>query len=90
MEGGEYIEIAGGSITEIVEEDYNIYAGGHIINTASKCIFETGENKDVKIKGNLKESTASTVHKALNGDILIQGAGVTTILGQIDAKINKG
>ena len=47
MEGGEYITIAGGSITEIVEEDYNIYAGGHIINTASKCIFETGENKGV-------------------------------------------
>ena len=47
MEGGEYIEIAGGSITEIVEEDYNIYAGGHIINTAAKSIIETGENKGV-------------------------------------------
>jgi predicted chitinase len=46
-EGGEYIEIAGGSITEVVDNQYNIYAGGNIVNTAAKSVIEKGENKGV-------------------------------------------
>lgn len=48
------------------------------------------ENKSVKIIGDLDEITSTTTHKATGGDILIQSAGVTTILGLIDAKVNKG
>ena len=48
MADGEYTEIAGGYISEVVEDDYNIYAGRHIINTASKSVIECGANKGVK------------------------------------------
>ncbi|AZI34317.1 hypothetical protein [Kaistella carnis] len=48
------------------------------------------ENKTVSIIGDLKETTSTTTHKAQNGDILIQSAGVAKILGKIDAKVNKG
>jgi len=48
MAGGNYSEIAGGSITETVDGDYNIYAGRHIINTAGKSVLESGANKGVK------------------------------------------
>jgi hypothetical protein len=48
MAGGNYSETAGGSITETVDGDYNIYAGRHIINTADKSVTESGTNKGVK------------------------------------------
>ena len=48
------------------------------------------ENKTIKVTGNLNETTATTIHKAQNGDILLQSAGVAKVLGKIDAKVNKG
>jgi Rhs element Vgr protein len=48
------------------------------------------ENKNVVINGDLNETTASTTHKAKSGDILIQSAGISKILGAVDAKVNKG
>ncbi|CAM3749659.1 type VI secretion system tip protein VgrG [Flavobacterium gelidilacus] len=48
------------------------------------------ENKTVKIAGDLTETTATTTHKAEQGDILFKSAGVAKILGAIDAKVNKG
>lgn len=47
MAGGNYSEIAGGSITETVDGDYNIYAGRNIINTAGKSVLESGANKGI-------------------------------------------
>lgn len=53
--------------------------------------FETiNENKTVKISGDLKETTGTTTHKAEQGDIFFQSAGVAKVLGAIDAKVNKG
>jgi type VI secretion system secreted protein VgrG len=48
------------------------------------------ENKTMTIGGDLKETTATTTHKATGGDILIQSAGVSKLLGATDAKVNKG
>jgi hypothetical protein len=48
------------------------------------------ENKTVIIYGDLSETTATTTHKAEQGDILFKSAGVAKILGAIDAKVNKG
>lgn len=45
--GGEYTEIAGGSITEVVDDHYNLYAGKNIVNTAGKSVTEKGANKGV-------------------------------------------
>ncbi|RKS26001.1 Rhs element Vgr protein [Flavobacterium endophyticum] len=53
--------------------------------------FETiNENKTVKVNGDLKENTGTTTHKAEQGDIFFQSAGVAKVLGAIDAKVNKG
>lgn len=66
----------------------------HIINNhqfTSKNYQQTvNENKTINITGDLKESTSTTTHKAKNGDILLQSAGVAKMLGKIDAKVNKG
>lgn len=48
------------------------------------------EDKTVDVTGDLKETTSTTTHKAKNGDILIQSAGVAKVLGKVDAKVNKG
>lgn len=53
--------------------------------------FETiDQNKTVKVSGDLKENTGTTTHKAEQGDIFFQSAGVAKVLGAIDAKVNKG
>ncbi|MBE0392679.1 phage baseplate assembly protein V [Flavobacterium sp. PL002] len=48
------------------------------------------ENKTVTIGGDLKETTATTTHKAIGGDIIIKSAGVAKLLGATDAKVNIG
>jgi uncharacterized protein (DUF2345 family) len=47
-------------------------------------------DKNVMVGGNMEETTASTTHKAIKGDILMQSAGTAKLLGKIDAKVNKG
>lgn len=44
---GNYIEIAGGTITERYEEDYNLYTGGHLILEAAKSVKQTGSTSGV-------------------------------------------
>ena len=51
---------------------------------------QVNEDKKVAITGDLVETTATTTHKAISGDILIKSAGVAKVLGAIDAKVNKG
>jgi uncharacterized protein (DUF2345 family) len=51
---------------------------------------KVNEDKKVDITGNLVETTATTTHKAVGGDILIKSAGVAKVLGAVDAKVNKG
>jgi uncharacterized protein involved in type VI secretion and phage assembly len=57
---------------------------------ANEAFENINENKTVKIVGDLKETTGTTTHKAKQGDIFFQSAGVAKILGAIDAKVNKG
>ncbi|SUB88670.1 Uncharacterized protein conserved in bacteria [Porphyromonas macacae] len=47
-------------------------------------------NKEITIAGNLDEKTSETSHIAKNGDITIRSAGISRLLGQIDALVNKG
>ena len=51
---------------------------------------KVNEDKKVDITGNLVETTATTTHKAVGGDILIKSAGIAKVLGAVDAKVNKG
>ncbi|MFZ4861462.1 type VI secretion system Vgr family protein [Sphingobacterium sp. Mn56C] len=46
-------------------------------------------DKIIRVAGNLDEVTSTTTHKAKDGDVLIQSAGVAQVVGKIDAKINK-
>jgi type VI secretion system secreted protein VgrG len=48
------------------------------------------KNKTVDIRGDLKETTGTTTHKAIAGDILTKSSGVSKLLGATDAKVNKG
>ncbi|WP_395074429.1 type VI secretion system Vgr family protein [Flavobacterium sp.] len=57
---------------------------------ASEYKQDIDENKTVVIGGDLKETTGTTTHKALSGDILIQSSGISKMLGAVDAKVNKG
>ena len=57
---------------------------------ASEYKQDIDENKTVVIGGDLKETTGTTTHKALSGDILIQSSGISKVLGAVDAKVNKG
>ncbi|AWG24097.1 type VI secretion system Vgr family protein [Flavobacterium kingsejongi] len=94
------------NMTFTVGENFNINVGKDMITQVGENrtttiemkdrlqameAFETiNENKTVKIGGDLSESTATTTHKAEHGDIFFQSAGVATVLGAIDAKVNKG
>lgn len=94
------------NMTFTVGENFNINVGKDMITQVGENrtttiemkdrlqameAFETiNENKTVKIGGDLSEVTASTTHKAQQGDIFFQSAGVATVLGAIDAKVNKG
>jgi type VI secretion system secreted protein VgrG len=48
------------------------------------------KNKTMTVGGDLKETTGTTTHKAIAGDILIKSSGVSKLLGATDAKVNKG
>jgi type VI secretion system secreted protein VgrG len=48
------------------------------------------ENKEETIGGNLKVKTATTEVVARDGDILLHSAGIATVYGAVDAKVNKG
>lgn len=71
-EGGEYTEIAGGSITEVVADNYDIYAGRHIVNTAAKSVIESGKNKGVRFG-----APKSPPHKKGIVDVVMFVAGTT-------------
>jgi type VI secretion system secreted protein VgrG len=48
------------------------------------------ENKQSTIVGDLKVKTATTEIISLDGDILLHSAGIATMYGDVDAKVNKG
>lgn len=97
---------AGKDITMTAGENLNINVGNNmntnvsndntiVINQKHQFTSDSYKqtvkgDKKIAIDGKLEETTSSTTHKAKNGDILIQSAGITKILGKIDAKINKG
>jgi type VI secretion system secreted protein VgrG len=86
-------------------ENMNFNVGGNmftnisndsIINIARNYQFNSNsfkENinttKSISVLGSLEETTSETWHRAINGNVLIESAGITQILGKIDAKINK-
>ena len=53
--GGNYIEIAGGKIIELAEEDYILQAGGNIISEAAKTVTEIGLEKGVSFDEYVEE-----------------------------------
>ena len=94
------------NMTFTIGENFNISVGKDMITNVgenrsttitlndrlqAKEAFENiDENKTIKINGDLSETTGTTTHKAEQGDIFFQSAGVAKVLGAIDAKVNKG
>ncbi|KIA82339.1 hypothetical protein SAMN05421876_1301 [Kaistella jeonii] len=88
---GENLNInVGKNMTTSVGEDHNMSITNNHQFTSTNYKQTVSENKTVTIIGDLNETTSTTTHKAKNGDILIQSAGVAKVLGKIDAKVNKG
>jgi type VI secretion system secreted protein VgrG len=96
--GDDLIINVGKNMTTQVGEDKTTEVGKNKSTTVTKKISlqaqeykqNIDENKTMTIGGDLKETTATTTHKATGGDILIQSAGVSKLLGATDAKVNKG
>jgi type VI secretion system secreted protein VgrG len=81
---------AGKNMNTTVGNDHKINITNNHQFTSKNYKQTVNENKTVNITGDLDETTSKTTHKAKNGDILIQSAGVAKVLGKIDAKVNKG
>ncbi|HEX7868740.1 MAG TPA: contractile injection system protein, VgrG/Pvc8 family [Chryseobacterium sp.] len=81
---------AGKNMNTTVGNDHKINITNNHQFTSKNYNQTVNENKTVNITGDLEETTSKTTHKAKNGDILIQSAGVAKVLGKIDAKVNKG
>jgi type VI secretion system secreted protein VgrG len=96
--GDDLIINVGKNMTTQVGQDKTTEIGKNKSTTVTKKISlqaqeykqNIDENKTMTIGGDLKETTATTTHKATGGDILIQSSGVSKLLGKVDAKVNKG
>jgi hypothetical protein len=84
MDGGNYIEIAGGKITEVYEDDYNMYAGSNIITTASKGINEVGEDDGVSYNSPSDAPKIDKKENSKNYWILYDGTKVNIYDGIFD------
>lgn len=81
-----------------IGEDQNTEVGNDKSTTVTSKISlqaleykqKIDNNKTVDIGGDLNETTATTTHTATEGNITIQSAGISKLLGKIDAKVNKG
>jgi hypothetical protein len=69
MDGGNYVEIASGKISEVYENDHNMYAEGCIITTADIAIWESGGDcvsynsvQDPPKKDDKKNQTADIIY----------------------------
>jgi uncharacterized protein involved in type VI secretion and phage assembly len=88
---GENLNInVGKNMTTSVGNDNKVNITNDHQFTSKNYKQTVNENKTVNVTGDLDETTSKTTHKAKNGDILIQSAGVAKVLGKIDAKVNKG
>lgn len=91
------INVGKNMITQVGEDQTDDVGKNKSTTITNKISLEAQEykqnidkNKTVDIGGDLKETTGTTTHKAIGGDILIKSAGVSKLLGATDAKVNKG
>lgn len=99
INAGKDINMSAGQNLNIgVGQDMNTNVGNNnMLNIKMKHQFssesyiqDVKSNKTMRVGGDLNETTATTTHRAKQGDLLIQSAGISKILGAIDAKVNKG
>jgi type VI secretion system secreted protein VgrG len=91
------INVGKNMITQVGEDQTDDVGKDKSTTVTNKISLEAQEykqnidkNKTVDIGGDLKETTGTTTHKAIAGDILIKSSGVSKLLGATDAKVNKG
>ena len=88
---GENFNISvGKDMTTNIGHDNSLNITNNYQFTSKNYKQTVNENKTINVTGDLNETTSTTTHKAKNGDILLQSAGVAKVLGKIDAKVNKG
>jgi len=96
---GENVNIKAGTncIMEVGNDMFTTIQNNNSVEIANNYSFKSKDYKQtvqgvktIDIEGNLVENTAETTHTAKKGNITIQSAGVSKVLGKIDAMVNKG
>ncbi|MFJ1492203.1 type VI secretion system Vgr family protein [Capnocytophaga canis] len=83
--------------TNVVNDKISSIGGNHQLDVEKEHQFSSKNytqkvqgDKTINISGALNETTSETVHSAKDGDVTIKSAGVSKLLGKVDAKVNKG
>lgn len=88
--GNDFTVTIGNNFHVQVGNDNHLEVGNehkHISHSYTQRVFE---NKKITVNGELTETTATSTYKIVGGDLWIQSSGTATILGAIDARVNKG
>lgn len=83
--------------TNVVNNKISSIGGDHQLDIEKEHKFSSKNytqsvsgDKKISISGTLNETTSETIHNAKDGDVTIKSAGVSKLLGKVDAKVNKG
>ena len=96
---GENVNIKAGTncIMEVGNDMFTTVQNNNSVEIVNNHSFKSKDYKQtvqgaktIDIEGNLVENTAETTHTAKKGNITIQSAGVSKVLGKKDAMVNKG
>ncbi|MFC2505860.1 MAG: phage baseplate assembly protein V, partial [Capnocytophaga ochracea] len=96
---GENVNIKAGTncIMEVGNDMFTTVQNNNSVEIVNNHSFKSKDYKQtvqgaktIDIEGNLVENTAETTHTAKKGNITIQSAGVSKVLGKINAMVNKG
>ncbi|WP_129714459.1 type VI secretion system Vgr family protein [Pedobacter sp. SYP-B3415] len=69
--------------------DQTVHVAAAYKQTAGTYEETVNENKTITVRGEVMESTGSTHHRTLAGDLILQSSGTAQLLGAIDAKVNR-
>ncbi|WP_128331355.1 type VI secretion system Vgr family protein [Apibacter sp. HY039] len=88
--GNDFTINVGNNLSTRVGNDNELEVAQAHTHTSFSYNQRVYENKQVTVNGNLSETTSTSTYKIIGGDFWVQSAGISTIVGAIDAKINKG
>ena len=89
-------DVGNNMITNVTNDTTISIGGNHQIDIEKDHQFSSKNyaqkvegDKIIDIFGKLDETTSETLHNAKDGNVTIKSAGISKLLGEIDAKVNK-